>query len=89
MVHSGAVDKVYTRLRKAVPRAKVTVYYFTEYHIVSDGKARSARPATRETIAQIDNAIVLEETAQEVETSQVDGHGFYHVEARSSTEGVV
>jgi hypothetical protein len=50
--------------------AKVTVYSFTEYHIVSDEKVRSARPATLETIAQIDNAIVLEETAHEVDTSQ-------------------
>ena len=59
--------------------AKVTVYYFTEYNIVTDEKVRSTRPATLETIAQIDNAIVLEETAQEVDTSQLDGDGFYHV----------
>jgi hypothetical protein len=57
--------------------AKVTVYYFTEYNIVTDEKVRSARPATLETIAQIENAIVLEETAQEVDTSQLDGNGFY------------
>ena len=44
--------------------AKVTVYYFTEYHIVSDEKVRSARPATLETFAKIENAIVLEETAK-------------------------
>ena len=69
--------------------AIVTVYYFTEYNIVTDEKVRSARPATLETIAKIDNAIVLDETAQEVDTSQVDGHGFYHVEARPSIEGVV
>jgi hypothetical protein len=54
---------------KGVPMANVTVYDFTEYHIVTDEKVHSARPATLETIAQIDNAIVLEETAQEVETS--------------------
>jgi hypothetical protein len=59
--------------------AKVTVYYLTEYNIVTDEKVLSARPATLETLAKIENAIVLEETAQEVDASQLDGHGFYNV----------
>jgi hypothetical protein len=57
--------------------ATVTVYYFTHYDINADEKVRSARPATLEAIAKIEDAIVLEETAQEVDTAQLDGNGFY------------
>jgi hypothetical protein len=62
---------------KGVTMAKVMVYYFTEYNIVTDEKVRSPRPVTLETIAQIENAIVLEETAQEVDTAELDGNGFH------------
>ena len=57
--------------------ATVTVYYFTQYDINADEKVRSTRPATLEAIAKIEDAIVLEETAQEVDTAQLDGNGFY------------
>ena len=69
--------------------ASVMVYYFTQYNIVTNETVHSARPATLEAIAKIDNAIVLEETAQEVETCRVDGDGFYHAEGTAPTEGVV
>ena len=39
--------------------ARVMVYYFTQYNIVTDEKVHSARPATLEAIGKIENAIVL------------------------------
>ena len=51
--------------------ASVMVYYFTQYNIVTDETVHSARPATLEAIAKIENAIVMEETDQEVETSRL------------------
>jgi hypothetical protein len=50
--------------------AKVVVYYFTQYDINADEKVRSSRPATLEAMAKIEDAIVLEETAQAVDTTQ-------------------
>ena len=69
--------------------ASVLVYNFTQYNIVTDETVHSARPATLEAIANIDNAIVLEETAQEVDTCRLDGDGFYHAEGARGTEGGV
>jgi hypothetical protein len=57
--------------------ASVMVYYFTQYNIVTDETMHSARPAMLEAIGKIENAIVLEETAREVDTSRLDGDGFY------------
>jgi hypothetical protein len=37
--------------------ASVMVYYFTQYNIVTDETVHSARPATLEAIAKIENAI--------------------------------
>ena len=53
----------------------VTVYYFTCYNIRTDEKVRSQRPATREAIARC-NGVVIEETAQEVAATCLDGDGF-------------
>jgi hypothetical protein len=55
----------------------VTVYYFESFDIIKGEMVRSRRPATLEAIAMIDNAVVLKETAQEVDTSLLDGNGFY------------
>ena len=57
--------------------AKVKVYYFRRYDIKTDEMVRSSRSATRETIAQIEGAVLLEETAQEVDKSELDDNGFY------------
>lgn len=54
---------------------KVTVYYFNSFDIKTGETVRSKRPATRETIAAC-NGVVIEETAQEVEVSRLDGNGF-------------
>ena len=84
MVDFGAVEECIIDA-KEVSMARVMVYYFTQYNIVTDETVHSARPATLEAIGKIENAIVLEETAQEVDTSRLDGDGFY----TPGTEGVV
>ena len=54
---------------------KIMVYYFNCYDIKADKTVRSKHPATRETIAAC-NGVVIEDTAQEVEVSRLDGNGF-------------
>lgn len=54
---------------------KITVYYFESYDIVSDKTVRSPRPATRDAITQC-GGVILEDTAQNVDASQLDGNGF-------------
>jgi len=54
---------------------RVTVYYFNSYDIKTDKTVRSKRPATRKTIAEC-KGVVIEETAQEVEASRLDGNSF-------------
>jgi hypothetical protein len=51
------------------------VYHFEKFDIVQGKNIRSKRPATREVIEKI-KATVLEETAQEVDVSQLDRDGF-------------
>lgn len=63
-------------LKKETHMAKVNVYYFTKYYINTDQMVRSLRPATREVIAKIEETVLLEETAQEVDESQLED-GFY------------
>jgi hypothetical protein len=63
---------------------KVTVYDFEAFDIVEGEMVRSQRPATLEAIARIQKANLLEETAQEVDASQVDGNGFYTSQTGSS-----
>lgn len=55
---------------------KVTVYYFTGYHIATDQMLQSKRMATSETIKRF-NYIILTETAKEVDTSELDDNGLY------------
>ena len=54
---------------------KVTVYYFKLFDIKTLENVRSKRPATRGTIAKLKGE-VLENTAQEVDASRLDGNGF-------------
>ncbi len=51
------------------------VYYFTMFDINKGENVRSKRPATREVIENI-RGVVLEDTAQIVDISQLDGNGF-------------
>jgi hypothetical protein len=51
------------------------VYYFEKFDIGQGQNIRSKRPATRETIERI-GGTMLEDTAQEVDISQLDGNGF-------------
>lgn len=53
--------------------ARTTVYYFNKWS--GENNVRSNRPATREAIIQC-RGVLLEDTAQEVEMSQLDGNGF-------------
>lgn len=55
---------------------KTTVYYFTNYNIVTDEIIQSKRMATLETIKRF-NFTPLMDTAKEVETSQLDDNGLY------------
>jgi hypothetical protein len=57
--------------------ATVKVYYFRQFSIQTGKTERSLRPATREAITGIRGASILEETAQEVDESELDGNGFY------------
>lgn len=60
---------------------KTTVYYFNRYDIKTDNTVRSKRPATREAIAACDG-VAIEDTAQEVEVSRLDGNGFLITEGQ-------
>lgn len=55
---------------------KITVYYFTGYHIATDQIIHSQRMATLETIKRF-NCTPLMETAKEVDTSELDDNGRY------------
>jgi hypothetical protein len=54
----------------------VTVYYFTKYDITVGEVVRSPRPATLETIVLCEGTL-LEDTAQQVDVSELDDNGFY------------
>jgi hypothetical protein len=56
---------------------RVTVYYFTKYDITIEEMVRSQRPATLETIVLCEGKLI-EETAQQVDVSELDGNGFHH-----------
>jgi hypothetical protein len=58
------------------PMPKITVYYFTGYNIVTDEMIRSKRMASRETIRRF-NYTPLNQTAKEVDTSELDDNGLY------------
>lgn len=56
---------------------KVIVYDFIQYDSKTDQTKHSKRPATRETILGLFPPVtLLEETAQEVDVSQIDENGF-------------
>ena len=55
---------------------KTTVYYFIGYDIATDQMIRSKRMATRERIKSF-NYSPLNQTAKEVDTSELDDNGFY------------
>ena len=55
---------------------RVTVYHFMKYDSTVGEVVRSQRPATLETIVVYEGTL-LEETAQQVEVSELDGNGFY------------
>jgi hypothetical protein len=55
---------------------RVTVYYFTKYDITVGEVVLSQRPATLETIVLCEGKLI-EETAQQVDVSELDGDGFY------------
>jgi hypothetical protein len=56
---------------------RVTVYDFTTYGPTVGEMVRSQRPATLETILACAGTL-LEDTAQQVEVSELDSNGFYH-----------
>ena len=51
------------------------VYFFRKYDINNDEFIRSKRPATREAIDRV-RGEVLEDTAIQIDDSEVDGDGF-------------
>lgn len=53
----------------------VVVLFFTKYDIDTDRKLRSPRKATREAITRAQGQ-PLEDTAEEVALSRLDGNGF-------------
>jgi len=67
---------------------RVTVYHFTKYDITVGEMVLSQRPATLETIISCEGKL-LEETAQQVDVSEVDGDGFYTPKGVSGREAVV
>ena len=67
---------------------RVTVYRFTIYDITAGKEVFSQRPATLETIVLCEGKL-LEETAQQVDVSELDGDGFYTPKGASGREGVV
>jgi hypothetical protein len=56
---------------------KVTVYAFTAYDIGSDTEDPRPVKATREKIKTLSGAVIIEASAEEVDTSILDGQGFY------------
>ena len=56
---------------------RVTVYYFTKYDIIVGETVLSQRPATLETIVVCEGKL-LEDTAQQVDVSDLDDNGFYN-----------
>ena len=56
---------------------RVTVYYFTKYDITAGAMVCSQRPATLETIMVCEGKL-LEETAQQVDVSDLEDNGFYN-----------
>ena len=56
---------------------RVTVYYFTKYDRTAGEMVRSQRPATLETISVCEGKL-LEETAQQVDVSDLEDNGFYN-----------
>ena len=55
---------------------KVTVYCFTGYDHTSGQTVSAQRMATLETIKELKGTPLME-TAKEVDTSELDGNGFY------------
>lgn len=53
------------------------VYGFELFDINKGDMAISKKMATRERINKIEGAIILEETAMEVDTSKINPDGFY------------
>jgi hypothetical protein len=70
--------RVYSTQRNKgdTPMPKTTVYYFIGYDIANDQMIRSKRMATRERIKRF-NCSPLNDTAKEVDTSELDDNGFY------------
>ncbi len=56
---------------------RVTMYYFMQYDRTAGETVRAQRPATLETIVVCEGTL-LEETAQQVDVSELDGNGFYN-----------
>lgn len=56
--------------------SKVTVYYFTDYNIVTDQIIRSKRMATFVWVKSL-NYMPLMDTAKEVDISELDDDGLY------------
>lgn len=54
---------------------KVTVYYFEKYDINTDEMVHSKRRATLEAIKRVGGA-PLNDTALQVDSSELDGYGF-------------
>ena len=67
---------------------RVTVYHFTKYDITAGEVVLSQRPATLETIVSCEGKL-LEETAQQVDVSELDENGFYMPKGASGRESVV
>ena len=53
------------------------MYYFTKYDVIVGETVHSQRPATLETIVLCEGKLI-EETAQQVDVSELDGNGFYN-----------
>ena len=64
--------------------ANVTVYAFTAYHIGTDNDDHRPIKATRGTIAKLAGALIIEASAEEVDASLIDGHGFYGRKAKTN-----
>lgn len=58
--------------------AKVTVYAFTTPHRTQDGRAPKHVKATRGTIGRMNDAFIIENSAEEVEESKLDTEGLYY-----------
>ncbi|MGC9976190.1 MAG: hypothetical protein ABSC57_05670, partial [Syntrophales bacterium] len=75
-VQSGETVYSTQRNKGDMPMPKVTVYYFTDYNIVTDQIIRSKRMATFVWVKSL-NYMPLMETAKEVDTSELDDDGLY------------